>query len=100
MPSTGTAAKTISRVETGLSFHSAVVRPMLPEAGFRTGQETVALTEIELKLAAAPGDLPAVMRALEALGKRSSTTPSLLTSTYYDLPDLKLWRKRSVKGPS
>jgi inorganic triphosphatase YgiF len=32
------------------------------------------------------------MRALEALGKRSSKTPSLLTSTYYDLPDLKLWQ--------
>jgi inorganic triphosphatase YgiF len=48
------------------------------------------LTEIELKLAAAPGDLPALVRALEAMGKRSSTTASLLTSTYYDSPDLKL----------
>jgi len=48
------------------------------------------VTEIELKLVAAPGDLPAITRALEAMGKRSSTTASLLTSTYYDSPDLKL----------
>lgn len=48
------------------------------------------MTEVELKLTAAPGDLPALMRALEAMAKRSSTTALLLTSTYYDSPDLKL----------
>jgi CYTH domain len=51
------------------------------------------LTEIELKLAA-PGDLPVLKQALEDVGKRSSTTASLLTSTYYDSPDLKLWQHR------
>jgi len=48
------------------------------------------LTEIELKLTAAPGDLPGLKQALEAMAKRSSTTTSLLASTYYDSPDLKL----------
>jgi inorganic triphosphatase YgiF len=65
---------------------------MLPAAAFSTGQEATALTEIELKLTAAPGDLPTLTRALEAMGKQSSTTASLLTSTYYDSPDLKLWQ--------
>jgi inorganic triphosphatase YgiF len=66
---------------------------MLPTAALRTGQEAITLTEIELKLTAAPGDLPALMQALEALGKRTSTTASLLTSTYYDSPDLKLQQR-------
>ena len=66
---------------------------MLPAAALRTGQEAITLTEIELKLSAAPGDLPALMQALEALGKRTSTTASLLTSTYYDSPDLKLQQR-------
>jgi inorganic triphosphatase YgiF len=66
---------------------------MLPAAALRTGQEAITLTEIELKLTAAPGDLPALMQALEALGKRTSTTASLLTSTYYDSPDLKLQQR-------
>ena len=38
---------------------------MLPAAALRTGQEAITLTEIELKLSAAPGDLPALMQALE-----------------------------------
>jgi inorganic triphosphatase YgiF len=63
---------------------------MLPAAAFRTGQEATALTEIELKLTAAPGDLPGLKQALEAMAKRSSTITSLLASTYYDSPDLKL----------
>ena len=63
---------------------------MLPAAAFSTGQEATALTEIELKLTAAPGDLSTLTRALEAMGKQSSTTASLRTSTYYDSPDLKL----------
>jgi len=62
----------------------------VPAAAFRTGQEATALTEIELKLTAAPGDLPGLKQALEAMAKRSSTTTSLLASTYYDSPDLKL----------
>jgi triphosphatase len=65
---------------------------MLPAAAFLTGQEAIALTEIELKLTAAPGDLRALKQALKAMAKRSSPTASLLTSTYYDSPDLKLWK--------
>jgi triphosphatase len=50
------------------------------------------LDEIELKLAAAQGDLPALKYALDAMRKRGSTTTSLLLSTYYDSPDLQLRR--------
>ena len=42
---------------------------MLPAAAFRTGEEAIVVTEIELKLVAAPGDLPALTRALEGMGK-------------------------------
>ena len=51
------------------------------------------MAEIELKLGAAPSDLPALKRALEAMGKPSGTAS--LISTYYDSSDFKL-RKRHL----
>jgi triphosphatase len=48
------------------------------------------LTEIELKLSAAASALPALKAALEAMGKQSGAAASILISTYYDTPDLKL----------
>jgi inorganic triphosphatase YgiF len=58
----------------------------------QTGRQHVTSREIELKLAAAPGDLPALERALEAMAKRSGAAASTLISTYYDTPELALCR--------
>jgi inorganic triphosphatase YgiF len=50
------------------------------------------LAEIELKLAAAKSDLPALTRALDTMAKQGNTTTLSLISTYYDTPDLQLRR--------
>ena len=49
-------------------------------------------TEIELKLAAHPADLPELKRALVALAPASVSAQERLVSTYYDTPDLTLQR--------
>ena len=50
------------------------------------------LAEIELKLAAGSDQLQQVRQALEAMGGATAARTSVLTSTYYDSPDLKLWK--------
>jgi hypothetical protein len=50
------------------------------------------LAEIELKLAAAQSDLPALKQALDAMGIRGRTTTLFLVSTYYETPNLQLRR--------
>jgi inorganic triphosphatase YgiF len=49
-------------------------------------------TEIELKLAARPADLPELKRALVALAPASVSAQERLVSTYYDTPELTLQR--------
>jgi inorganic triphosphatase YgiF len=49
-------------------------------------------TEIELKLAARPADLPELKRALVAMAPASVGAQKRLVSTYYDTPDLTLQR--------
>jgi triphosphatase len=47
-------------------------------------------TEVELKLAARPADLPALKRALAAITPGAVRSRERLISTYYDTPDLAL----------
>jgi triphosphatase len=49
-------------------------------------------TEIELKLAAHPADLPQLKRALAEMAPGSVSAQERLVSTYYDTPDLTLQR--------
>jgi triphosphatase len=46
-----------------------------------------------LKLVASPNQLPALKLALKNVGARAHRKPSLVTTTYYDSPDLKLRRQ-------
>jgi triphosphatase len=50
-------------------------------------------TEVELKLAASPADLPELRRALVEMAPASAGSDSRLVSTYYDTPDLALKRR-------
>jgi triphosphatase len=52
--------------------------------------------EIELKLAAQPADLSKLKRTLAAMGSRPESSPTALVTTYYDTPDLALWRQGLV----
>jgi inorganic triphosphatase YgiF len=49
-------------------------------------------TEVELKLAARPGDLPELKRALVAMTPNAVSSQEWLVSTYYDTPDRALQR--------
>ncbi len=49
----------------------------------------------QLKLVASPSQLPALKLALQNVGAKASRKSSLITSTYYDSPDLKL-RQQSL----
>jgi triphosphatase len=55
-------------------------------------QEALIGTEIELKLAARRGDLPALTRALEGMATRPGPSRSKLVSTYYDSAERALAR--------
>jgi triphosphatase len=56
------------------------------------GEATIG-TEIELKLAARAGDLPALERALSARAAGGVGPPAKLVSTYFDTPDRALARR-------
>jgi len=49
--------------------------------------------EIQLKLVTLPSQLPALRLALEKGCAETAPESSLVTSTYYDSPDLKLWQQ-------
>jgi triphosphatase len=52
--------------------------------------------EVELKLAAAPGDLPNIVSALKVLAPGSTTTSRTLVSTYFDTPNRALSAAGSI----
>ncbi len=60
------------------------------------GPEVLIPTEIELKLAVDPVDLPALTRAVLALGVGCAKGPRRLVSTYFDTPDFALQRAAMV----
>jgi triphosphatase len=51
------------------------------------------VAEVQLKLVTLPSQLPALRLALDKACARTVPEPSLVTSTYYDSPDLKLWQQ-------
>jgi triphosphatase len=51
------------------------------------------VAEVQLKLVTLPSQLPALRLALDKAYAKTVPEPSLVTSTYYDSPDLKLWRQ-------
>jgi triphosphatase len=60
-------------------------------------KESIIGTEIELKLAARPGDLPALARMLEArAGGTAQHSRARLVSTYFDTPDQALAKRGLV----
>src|SRR6516165_12227226 len=51
------------------------------------------VAEVQLKLVTLPSQLPALRLALDKACAKTVPEPSLVTSTYYDSPDLKLWQQ-------
>ena len=51
------------------------------------------VAEVQLKLVTLPSQLPALRLALDKACAKTVPESSLVTSTYYDSPDLKLWQQ-------
>ena len=51
------------------------------------------MAEVQLKLVTLPSQLPALRLALDKACAKTVPESSLVTSTYYDSPDLKLWQQ-------
>ena len=51
------------------------------------------VAEVQLKLVTLPSQLPALRLALDKACTKTVPESSLVTSTYYDSPDLKLWQR-------
>ena len=51
------------------------------------------VAEVQLKLVTLPSQLPALRLALDKVCAKTVPESSLVTSTYYDSPDLKLWQQ-------
>jgi triphosphatase len=77
----------IGAVASGLTF---------ADAAGRIRRETAISTEVELKLAADPADLPALERALEARAANAAADKQPLVSTYFDTPDRALHRVGTI----
>ncbi len=67
-----------------------------PPTPAATSREALVSTEVELKLAAPAPELQKLKCALLAMPTRRSEVQSDLTSTYYDTPDLALYRKQAT----